>query len=47
MNEYFLTIFAQENMQDLPISEKIFRIEEDEKLTDITITKRDSGTGDR
>ncbi len=34
-------------MQDLPNSEKIFRTEEDEKLIDITITKRDSGTRDR
>ncbi len=26
-------------MQDLPNSDKIFRVEENEKLTDITITK--------
>ncbi len=47
MSEYSLIVFAQENMQDLPNSEKIFRVEEDEKLTYITITKRDSGTRDR
>ncbi len=39
MSDYFFIVFAQENMQDLPNSDKIFRVEENEKLTDITITK--------
>ena len=39
LNEYFFTVFTQENMQDIPDSEQIFRAEESEKLIDITVTK--------
>ena len=40
LNEYFLTVFTQENMQDIPDSEQILRAEESEKLTDIPVTKK-------
>ena len=39
MNEYFLTVFTQENLHDKPDSEQIFVAEESEKLIDIPITK--------
>ena len=39
MNEYFLTVFTQENLQDIPDSEEIFEAEEIKKLTDISVTK--------
>ena len=39
LNEYFITVFTQENLQDIPVSEQMFRAEENEKLKDITITK--------
>ena len=39
MNEYFLTVFTQEKVQDIPESEQVFNGEEAEMLTDITITK--------
>ena len=39
LNEYFLTVLTQENMQDIPNSEQIFRAEESKKLRDIPVTK--------
>ena len=39
MDEYFLTVFTQENMQDISDSEQISRAEESDKLTDIPVTK--------
>ena len=36
MNEYFLTVFTQETVQDIPESEQVFKGEETEMLTDIT-----------
>ena len=39
MNDYFLTVFTQETLQDMPESEQVFNGEENELLTDITITK--------
>ena len=34
-----LNVFTQENMQDISDSEHIFRAEESEKLTDISVNK--------
>ena len=39
MTKYFLTLFTQENMQDISDSEQISRAEESDKLTDIPVTK--------
>ncbi|MPC48089.1 hypothetical protein E2C01_041854 [Portunus trituberculatus] len=39
MNNYFFTVFTQENMQEIPDSEQIFRAEESKKLTDIHLTR--------
>ena len=39
MNQYFSTVFTQENMQDILDSEQVFGAEETEKLTDIPVTK--------
>lgn len=39
MNEHFLTVFTQQNMQELPDSEQGFRAEKNTKLTGIFITK--------
>ena len=39
MNEYFITVFTQENMQDMSDSEQIFLEEESEKVINISVTK--------
>ena len=39
LNEYFLTVFTQENMQEMPVSEQMFRANDNEKLIDIFINK--------
>ena len=39
LNEYFLTVFILENMQDIPNTEQIFRAEQSEKLADTPIAK--------
>ena len=39
MNEYFLTVFTQETVQDVPEAEQVFNGEENDKLVDIIITK--------
>ena len=39
MNYYFLMVFTQETLQDMPESEQVFNREENELMTDITITK--------
>ncbi len=35
----FLTVFTKENMHDMPNNEQMFRADENEKLTDISITR--------
>ena len=39
MNEYFLIVFTQENMQGIPDNEQISETEDSEKLTDLSVTK--------
>ena len=39
LNEYFLTVFTQKNMQGILESKQIFGAEESDRLTDIPITK--------
>ena len=39
MNYYFLMVFTQETLQDMPESEQVFNGEETEMLTGIAKTK--------
>ena len=39
LNDYFLTVFTEENTQEMPDCEELFRAGDDQKLIDIAVTK--------
>ena len=41
LNEYFLSVFTQEDMTTIPEARKVFRGRDHEKLRDITITREE------